>query len=77
MRVFQYSTLFHVCALLDGLSAPDLPVDWTLHQVDDDGVPLAVIQGLHEVLLGLDPTGREMLPRGAAESDGSPSGSIN
>ena len=49
-------------------TGPDLPVnDWTLHQVDDDGKPVTIIQGLNEVLLSLDPTGREMLKRGAAE----------
>jgi hypothetical protein len=64
VRVFQYSALYHACSLLDGSSAVDLPVkDWTLHQVDEDGKPVAIIQGLHEVLLGMDPTGREMRPR--------------
>ena len=37
-----------------------------LYQVDEDDHLVAIIQGLHEVLLSLDPTGREMRPR---ESD--------
>lgn len=65
VRVFQYSALYHACALLDGSLGVDLPVSqWTLHQTDDEGRPVAIIQGLHEVLLGMDPTGREMRPRG-------------
>ena len=68
VRVMQYSVLYHACSLLDGSRTVDLPVnDWLLHQVDEDGKPVAIIQGLHEVLLGMDPTGREMRPRGTAE----------
>jgi hypothetical protein len=73
VRVFQYQVLFHTCSLLDGSLAVDLPMsDWTLHQVDENGEPVAIIQGLHEVLLGLDPTGREMRPREAAAPGTSP-----
>jgi hypothetical protein len=51
----------------------DLPVsDWTLHQVDESGKPIAIIQGLHEVLLGMDPTGREMRPRVTSEPGAAP-----
>jgi hypothetical protein len=68
VRVFPYSVLYHACSLLDGSRTVDLPVsDWTLLQVDEDGKPVAIIQGLHEVLLGLDPTGREMRPTESAE----------
>ena len=64
VRVKQYELLFHVCSLLDGSIAVDLPINnWTIHQVDDEGNTLATIQGLHEVLLNMDPTGREMRPR--------------
>ena len=67
VRVMQYELLYHVCSLLDGSRTVDLPVNnWTLHQVDEDGKPVAIIQGLHEVLLGMDPTGREMRPRDSA-----------
>jgi len=64
VRVFQYSILYHACSLLDDSRVEDVPItDWVLHQVDDDGNPIAIIQGLHEVLLSMDPTGREMRPR--------------
>jgi len=64
VRVFQYSVLFHACSLLDGSQTVDMPVnDWALYQVDEDGKPVAIIQGLHEVLLGMDPTGREIRQR--------------
>jgi hypothetical protein len=57
VRVFQYGAFYHACSLLDGAKAIELPVgEWTLYQVDEDGKPIAIIQGLHEVLLGLDPT---------------------
>jgi hypothetical protein len=64
VRVMQYSVLFHACSVLDGSRMVELPInDWVLHQVDENGRPVAIIQGLHEVLLGMDPTGREMRPR--------------
>jgi hypothetical protein len=67
VRVFQYSALYHACSILDGSRVEDVPItDWTLHQVDEEGKDMAIIQGLHEVLLGMDPTGREMRPRGAS-----------
>ncbi len=64
VRVFQFSALQHACLILDGSHVEDVPItDWTLHQVDEAGEPVATIQGLHEVLLSMDPTGREMYPR--------------
>ena len=67
VRVMQYNAVYHACSLVDGSLSVDLPVNtWTLHQVDEDGHPVAIIQGLHEVLLGMDPTGREMRPKGTA-----------
>lgn len=63
-RVLQYETLFHACTIIDGERIEDVPIaGWVLHQVDDNGAPVAAINGLHEVLLSLDPTGREMRPR--------------
>src|SRR5262245_5985891 len=63
VRVCQFNALYHVCALIDGARLVELPVNrWTLFQVDEFGQPLAVIQGLHEILLSMDPTGREMRP---------------
>jgi hypothetical protein len=64
IRVMQYNSLYNACLLIDGAMRMDLPVnDWTLHQVDEEGRPVATIQGLHEVMLSMDPTGREMRPR--------------
>ena len=64
IRVMQYNLLYHACLLIDGSRKVDFPInDWTLHQVDEEGRPVAIIQGLHEVLLSMDPTGREMRPR--------------
>jgi hypothetical protein len=64
IRVMQYSSIYYACLLLDGTRMVNLPVkDWTLHQVDEEGRPVAIIQGLHESLLSMDPTGREMRPR--------------
>ena len=64
VRVYQFNALYHASSLLDGSCVVDLPVnDWALHQTNDDGESVATIQGLHEVLLSLDPTGREMRPK--------------
>lgn len=77
VRVFQYSALYHACSLLDGSRVVHLPVsEWILHQVDEEGKPIAIIQGLHEVLLGLDPTSREMRPRGTAEASDAGSAAV-
>lgn len=67
VRVIQYGALYHVASLIDGSRQEDVPVQGCiLYQVDEDDHLVAIIQGLHEVLLSLDPTGREMRPR---ESD--------
>jgi hypothetical protein len=67
VRVIQYGALYHVASLIDGSHLEDVPIQhWTLYQVDENDHLAATIQGLHEVLLSLDPTGREMRPR---ESD--------
>jgi hypothetical protein len=67
VRVIQYGALYHAASLIDGSRQEDVPIrNWALFQGDDDDHLVAVIQGLHEVLLSLDPTGREMRPR---ESD--------
>ncbi len=64
VRVMQYSAIYHACMILDGARVEDVPItDWLLHQIDEQGSPTAIIQGLHEVLLGMDPAGREMRPR--------------
>jgi hypothetical protein len=66
VRVAQYGALLRVAALIDGSVQEDLPVHrWRLYQVDDNDRLVANIRGLSEVLPGLDPTGREMCPRGS------------
>jgi hypothetical protein len=68
VRIMQYHLLYHVCCLLDGAQVPDLPVNnWAVFQLDDHGSPIAMNRGLHEVLLSMDPSRREMRPKGAAE----------
>jgi hypothetical protein len=67
VRVMQYGVLYHICSLIDGSQIADLPVNnWRLHQMDENGRPIASLQGLHEVLLGMDPTKREMRPKASS-----------
>jgi hypothetical protein len=64
IRVMQYFCIYRTCSIIDGSSSPDVPItDWTLYQTDKNGKPVAIIQGLHEVIMSLDPTGREMDPK--------------
>jgi hypothetical protein len=75
VRTMQYEILFSICYLMDdphpateGLenAPPELSsVGWALFEVDDQGHVGRPIGGLHESLLGTDPTGREMRPRTA------------
>ena len=68
VRVYQFNSLYHACSLMDGSRVFDFPVNnWALHQTDENGEIVATIQGLHEVLPGLDPTGREMRPKPVAQ----------
>ena len=66
VRVKQYELLFRLCYLL---SDPNLPepelqdFSWALFQVDGEGMPVCPINMLHESVLEIDPTGREMCPR--------------
>lgn len=65
VRVMQRRLLFGLCYLLDdpGDVEPEAAdIAWSLFQVNDEGRPLAVINGLHESVLETDPTGREMMP---------------
>jgi hypothetical protein len=67
IRCAQAEMLFQMAYLV---GSPDLSDDeeladisWGLFQVDEDGRPGgAEIAGLHESVLWLDPTGREMCP---------------
>ena len=67
-RVMQYETLFALCALLDeggpASSEPELAdLGWQLKRVDENGDVVGPIAGIHESVLWLDPSGREMRPK--------------
>ncbi|MCM3873803.1 MAG: hypothetical protein ND895_24205 [Pyrinomonadaceae bacterium] len=67
VRVMQYELLFGVCYLLDdpGLVEEEVQdISWSLIQFNEAGEAVGEIEGLHESVLGTDPTGREMRPRG-------------
>ena len=70
VRVMQWHLLFGLAYLLSDPGAVEYPskklprVNWTLFEVDENGKPLHPISGLHESVLGTDPTGREMRPKG-------------
>lgn len=62
-RGMQYDLLFALCYLIDDpgdLEEIVQNVSWALFQIDQDGNPTAPIDALHESVLELDPTGREM-----------------
>ncbi len=58
--------LFSVAYLLEGLPYEPGPledVSWGLFETDEEGNPVGTqVSGLHESVLELDPTGREMRP---------------
>jgi hypothetical protein len=66
-RGIQAQMLFQFCYLLDdpAFTEPELcDFCWELFEVDKHGKPVGPrIGGLHESVLGTDPTGREMRPR--------------
>ena len=66
VRGMQASLLFSLCYLLEdpGDVEPEVEgICWALVQTDEDDNILGFISGLHESVLGSDPTGREMRPR--------------
>jgi hypothetical protein len=66
VRGMQAELLFGFCSMLDEEGDPELDhlgVQWWLVQMDADGRPLDIIGSLHESVLEMDPTGREMRPR--------------
>jgi hypothetical protein len=67
VRVKQYELLFRLCYLLGyGSDFENEPEDvgWILCETDKNGeLSGRTIGGLHESVLGMDPTGREMRPR--------------
>jgi hypothetical protein len=66
VRGMQYDLLFGLCYLLDDpgdLEGEVEDVYWGLVEFNENGVPIGPIAGLHESVLEMDPTGREMRPR--------------
>ena len=67
VRGMQAELLFSFAYMLEDpdIRDPDVrDLCWALFAVDEDGQPFAHIGGLHESVLGTDPTGREMRPKG-------------
>ncbi len=65
-RGVQAELLFQLCYMLEdnGLTEPELQgVGWGLFETDEEGNPGKPIYSLHESVLDVDPTGREMRPR--------------
>jgi hypothetical protein len=65
----QAMLLVSICYLLEDPAELEQEVEdvaWVLVQVDAHGNVLAPIGGLHESVLEMDPTGREMRPRPAS-----------
>jgi hypothetical protein len=66
VRVKQWELLAALCYLLDDpgdIESEVQDIAWQLYQVDDKGQPTTAISGLHESVLEMDPTGREMRPK--------------
>jgi hypothetical protein len=69
VRGMQAQLLFSLCYLLEDpgdVEAEVADVRWALVQIDEEGHVLGNVDGLHESVLDMDPTGREMRPRGSA-----------
>jgi hypothetical protein len=68
-RCLQAQMLFSIGYLMDAPDQLPPPLDdvaWGLFQIDDEGSPVGKqVAGLHESVLALDPTGREMRPKNA------------
>jgi hypothetical protein len=66
VRAMQAKLLFSFCYLLEDpgdLEEEIADVGWALVEVDDEDNIISGIPGLHESVLEMDPTGREMRPR--------------
>ena len=62
VRGMQAELLFGFCYLLEDPGELEEEVSgthWTLFLLDDDGRPVSPMYGLHEAVLGTDPTGNE------------------
>lgn len=70
VRGMQAELLFDLCSLIDGGVGdlePELEdVSWRLVRVDDADNVVGAVEALHESVLKMDPTRREMRPRDAA-----------
>ena len=67
-RGVQAELLSQLCYMLEdnGLTEKELKgVGWGLFQTDEEGNALGPIYSLHESVLDVDPTGREMRPKNA------------
>jgi hypothetical protein len=72
VRNMQYALLFNLCRLTEDWTQgrEDLPrvsaeldsVRWALFEIDEEQRPLRKIACIHESVLSMDPTGREMRP---------------
>lgn len=65
VRVMQYELLASLCYLLEDpgeLERQVADLTWQLVRTNADGEAVGPIDGLHESLLELDPSGREMRP---------------
>ncbi|MFT3926897.1 MAG: hypothetical protein QM778_30405 [Myxococcales bacterium] len=66
VRGMQAELLFSFCYLLEDPNFEDadaMGVSWSLVALDEQGEPTGPIPGLHESVLELDPTGRDMRPK--------------
>lgn len=72
-RCLQAQMLFSIAYLLEGPPYEPGPledVSWGLFQLDEHESPIGNrIGGLHESVLSIDPTGREMRPRSTVPAD--------
>ncbi len=71
VRVMQYELLFSICYLLEdpGQLEPEIAdLAWRLMRTNQDGEVVGPIEALHESVLELDPSGREMRPRRTART---------
>jgi len=65
VRGMQAELLFQLCYLLDDpgdLEEEVGDISWGFMQINSNGEIVAPIMGLHESVLEMDPTGREMRP---------------
>lgn len=66
-KIVGYETAFGIAYLLDDPAvAGNQRVSWRLYEVDEDTQrPVKPLVGAHEEMLSMDPSGREMRPRGS------------